>query len=88
MSEKQKGTLRINNIFLEDFIGLKNPEIHINTKRITELPNDIKIVGAKYDPLRDTIELLLEGTGAPLFKVAPHATVPEISIVYTEIKQE
>lgn len=75
------GLLQVSKPFLEELLCLTKLE-RCATKRITDLPDDVAIDDITFDSTRNSLILLLKGSGAPLQKVPEGAKIPYINIEF------
>jgi len=69
---------------MAELLCLTTQEVH--RTRIGDMPDDIEIIAILANPLKETFEILLKGSGAPLKKVPVGGEIPVIHIVFEDEK--
>ena len=70
---------------LEEFLCLKNTEFNRRIKRLTDLPDDVKIKTMYFNTEANRLEIILEGSGCPLFRIPENSTIPLLTIEYEDV---
>lgn len=84
--KKRRAVIRVGRDVLEDIFCLKGGEWH--HKIATHLPSDTEIITMWYDAERDILNLVVEGSGEPLFEVVEGQTVPALTLAYLSVEKK